>query len=94
MAVIATSPVAQPAFTSETARSLVGMSHAIGETMSTDTELRDPHTFAIIGAAMAVHTELGCGFLESVYHHAIRMELAARRSLEYRRVVRTREPAV
>lgn len=55
------------------------MARAIGVAMSTDTELRDPHTFAIIGAAMAVHTELGCGFLESVYHHAIRVELSARR---------------
>ena len=47
--------------------------------MTTDTGVRDPHTFAIIGAAMAVHTELGCGFLESVYRNAIMVELKARR---------------
>ena len=28
---------------------------------------------------MAVHTELGCGFLESVYRHAMVVELEARR---------------
>lgn len=47
--------------------------------MMTDPGLRDPHTFAIIGAAMAVHTELGCGFLEAVYRNALMVELEARR---------------
>ena len=47
--------------------------------MTTDPGPRDPQTFAIIGAAMAVHTELGCGFLESVYRNAMLVELEGRR---------------
>jgi GxxExxY protein len=38
----------------------------------------DPQTFAIIGAAIEVHRQLGNGFLEPVYREAMRLELAAR----------------
>lgn len=34
----------------------------------------DDQTYKIIGAGMAVHAELGCGFLEAVYRAALPIE--------------------
>jgi len=41
-------------------------------------EFDDPQTYKIIGAAMAVHRELGCGFLEAVSREALAIELRER----------------
>lgn len=38
----------------------------------------DPQTYQIIGAAMEVHRELGCGFSEPVYYEPFEIEMHAR----------------
>lgn len=46
--------------------------------MEQDVEVRDPQAYAVIGAAMEVHSVLGHGFLENVYQEAMECELKER----------------
>jgi len=42
----------------------------------------DPQTYRIIGAAIEVHRESGSGFVEPVYHEALKIEFD-RQGIEY-----------
>jgi GxxExxY protein len=68
--------------------------------LGVESETLFPHkdiTEAIIGAAFEVHTQLGYGFLERVYHRALQVELLRRGfrvELEKRITVRYKDVVV
>ena len=57
--------------------------------MNGKAETNDSRTYAIIGAAMEVHKQLGCGFLEPVYQEALAIEFSTLK-IPFTREVRLR----
>lgn len=53
------------------------------------TYIWEQETYKIVGAAMEVHRQLGCGFTEKVYQEALEKEFLLR-AIPYRREVRMR----
>lgn len=47
--------------------------------MQDDKPIRDPQTYALIGAAMEVHREKGHGLAEAVYQESLEIELGMRK---------------
>lgn len=52
--------------------------------MNTNPKERDMETYAVIGAAMTVHRNLGSGFLECIYQEALEIEFQ-HRNIPYER---------
>jgi GxxExxY protein len=57
------------------------MSRAVGARMTHDVKppIDDPETYAIFGAAIAVHRHMGRGFLEPVYRPCVAIEFQRRK---------------